>query len=167
MVERSRSPSNVQVASVIVVHVLFFSINFMEIFNAFLYRSTIHYNSITKCYSLFVTLNPAKPIMYYVWCYYSARVLFALKTHVSTIHVITYSRPYWYLSVCLSMCISLCVIECGNQARIDHDHCCLYKAIVVLFVISLLNSNIFNILERPLERLTFIIVLFFLELAKW
>lgn len=129
----------------------------MEMFDAFLPRSTSHYinnNSVIKCYSLFVTPNATRPItwtctmcavlfIYYIvlLCYFCAQ-----NTFVSAYGEFSHTCARAYMA-CMHVRLCLCVIECGNQARIDHDHYCLYKAIVALWlVISLLNSSVFNVL---------------------
>lgn len=126
--------------------------HFTEIFDAVLPRSAIHCinnNSVIKCYSRFVTLNSMRPItwvnvlcvrcslfiiLFSSVCYFCAQNTY-ISRRMENIHILVLSRIYiWY--ACMHTC--LCVIECGNQARIDHDHYCLYKAIVALsLVISL------------------------------
>lgn len=121
--------------------------HFTEIFDAVLPRSAIHWcinnNSVIKCYSRFVTLNSMRPItwvnvlcvrcslfiiLFSSVCYFCAQNTY-ISRRMENIHILVLSRIYiWY--ACMHTC--LCVIECGNQARIDHDHYCLYKAIVAL-----------------------------------
>lgn len=109
--------------------------------------------------------NPDVVVGWISWHFFFSSFLELLASHhiihkcvvhfffrVLCLPVITVRRSsHWTVNGCcfffIFFLLKTCthIIECGNQARIDHDHYCFIKPLLDIASISLLNSDVFNV----------------------